>query len=98
MIVLNKNKQIFKGRYGHSATCVDGQNIFIFGGSEEKQKNDVLRFDLLSGNFHKVKVYQEDDTAPSPRDFHASVMDDEKIYVIGVSYEYLNISLLQGTD
>ena len=55
MLVINKNKGIFKGRYGHSCCLVDsGKNLLIFGGSEDEKKNDLLRFEISSGNFYRI--------------------------------------------
>jgi N-acetylneuraminic acid mutarotase len=51
-LLLNKNKHLFKGRYGHTAHLVEGnRQILIFGGTEEEQKNDLIKFDIMSGNF-----------------------------------------------
>lgn len=68
MVVLNKNKGLLKGRYGHTAQCVDSKSLIIFGGTEETAKNDILVFDLQSGNLRAVKG---DDSTPSERDFHS---------------------------
>jgi hypothetical protein len=62
-----------------------GQNLIIFGGSEDKHKNDILKFEFKNGNFQKISPSDEE-KVPSARDFHAAVIDQEKIYIIGVSY------------
>jgi len=33
----------------------------IFGGSEEEQKNDVIKFEINTGNFSKVPIADEDE-------------------------------------
>lgn len=83
MHVINKNKGVFKGRYGHSCCMVDnGKNLLIFGGSEDEKKNDIIRFELSSGNFYRIQACQEDEKAPSARDFHTGLMSSHNTMVI----------------
>ncbi|CDW86235.1 kelch repeat [Stylonychia lemnae] len=86
---LNKNKQFFKGRYGHSTNIVTGDlmdkpYLLIFGGSEDKQKDDLIVYELKSGNFNKQAILDEE-SAPTSRDFHSSVLFDNQLYIIGGS-------------
>ena len=53
-------KQIFQGRYGHSA-CLsqDEKSVLIFGGIEDETKNDVIMFDLDKNVFKRVTQSQQ---------------------------------------
>eukprot|EP00347_Sterkiella_histriomuscorum_P009077 403342606 len=88
LVNINKNKQIFKGRYGHSTDLVSSDlktqqnHIIIFGGLEDRQKNDLIRFDLNSGNFNLVQL-NDIENIPSERDFHSSVLFENQLYIIG---------------
>ena len=54
---VSKNKHLFRGRYGHSATLHPNQrSIIVFGGSEDKRKNDLVSYDIATGSFSKVAV------------------------------------------
>ncbi len=89
MVQINKNKGLFKGRYGHSACLVDSdRNLLIYGGSEEDKRSDLIKFNFQSGNFSKVSGDSE--LSPSARDFHTAVMTDfDKLLIIGVSIHFL---------
>ena len=97
--MISKNKQYFKGRFGHSSNLINSDLgdsvIYVFGGSEDKPKNDMIKFNLKSGVFSKVLVVDEE-SIPSSRDFHTSVYSSEqnKVYIIGVSYVLRIIKLL----
>ena len=81
ILPINQNRAGYKGRYGHSCCLVDnGKNIIIFGGSDEEKRNDVIRYELATGNFYKVQQFEEE--APSPRDFHSSTMISHDIMAI----------------
>jgi hypothetical protein len=75
---------LFKGRYGHSACYYKGaDSIIIYGGSEEKQKDDIVRFDLATNSFYKIKEHNQEDK-PSSRDFHCGIVAESSLYIIGV--------------
>ena len=44
----------------------------------------MIRYDLKTGNFQKVIPYDEE-KAPSGRDFHSAVIDNNNVYIIGGS-------------
>ena len=82
LFLYKDKKQIFQGRYGHSACLTpDRLNIIIFGGSEERAKNDVIAFDLVKNIFKRVAAghapdhTELDENTPLPRDFHQAVLD-----------------------
>ncbi|KAK0065875.1 rab9 effector protein with kelch motifs [Biomphalaria pfeifferi] len=70
----------FRGRYEHSAFCVDnlpGQ-LFVFGGATQSGSlNDVQKLDLATGAWTDVKVAG---TSPSPRTHRSSVVIGAKVY------------------
>lgn len=69
LMPVNKNRSLFKARYGHSAVLTyDKEQVILFGGSEDMKMNDVIAYDLRSGNFTKINS-GEADGAPSQRDF-----------------------------
>ena len=48
-------KQIFKGRYGHSACLTpDKKSVLIFGGSESEPRSDLIMFDIEKNNFKRL--------------------------------------------
>ena len=71
----------FRGRYEHSAVCVDGQpgKLFVFGGAtQEGNLNDVQCLDLNSGQWSNVETTGP---APSARTNRSAVAVGNKVYV-----------------
>lgn len=69
-------------RDGHSAVIYE-KSMFIFGGFEYSSSlfsNEIFEFSFETNTWKSV---QTEGTMPSPRDFHASCVIDNKMYIFG---------------
>lgn len=96
-----ENSCPFGSRYRHSAVGYRNE-IFIFGGIDKLQVNlklkrlliiknkygDLISFSILNNSWTKVNKIEN--SSPSPRSFHTSVVSKGIMYVIGGENKIIN--------
>ena len=76
-----KTANLFRARFGHTCFFRNG-SVYCYGGTDERIKGDLIRFNLKQGVWHKCRVYDEE-KVPYARDFHTLCYARDQFFVIG---------------